>query len=74
MTTVKFNDHLDKVAVARINRISVFLNATFQDISSGDNMAEDENEASMENSTGSPDSSAKWKTVRQLGESELQTT
>ena len=74
MTSVKFKDHLDKVAVARINRISNSLNATSQDISSGDNVEEDENEAGLENDTGSPHSGAKWKTVRQLGESKLQAT
>ena len=69
-------DHLDKVAVARINCICASLNATSQDISSGDNMKKYKNEASLEKNVKarSPDSSAKWKAVRQLGESKLQTT
>ena len=41
-------DHLDKVAVPHINRICVSLNAASQDVSSGDKMEEDKNEAYLE--------------------------
>ena len=69
-------DHLDKVAIARINCVSTFLNAASQDVASGDNMEEDKNEAYLEKDfkTQSPDSSAEGKTVRQLGELKAQAT
>ena len=69
-------DHLDKVAVARINCISTSLNAASQDVSSRDNIEEDKNKAYLEKDfkTQSPNSGAEGKTVRQLGESKLQAT
>ena len=69
-------DHLDKVAVARINCICVSLNAASQDVSSGDKMEEDKSKLSLEKDfkNQSPDSCAEWKTVRQLGELKAQAT
>ena len=70
MNMAQLTGHLDKVAVARINRICASLNATSQDISSEDNMEEDGKDLKAQ----SPDGGAEWKAVRQLGESKLQAT